>query len=207
MKNKGVIIELTALLDVILIMLFWVMINLKDQNENVKNEAETRIAEVQAENDELKDENSRLNEKYAQLEEKYSQLKDTVEKSGSEAVENQTALNDFGNGTVLTLFFEYDESLSDKEAKETALIIRCGSRELEKVDFSAAEITQEELAENIVSAIQKAGYGSDDTILCTFIYNGFKVRYDSRELVRDAIEQAEKSYRNIYCADIDIFIN
>ena len=39
MKNKGIIIELTALLDVILIMLFWVMLNMDRETEKIKTDA------------------------------------------------------------------------------------------------------------------------------------------------------------------------
>ena len=38
MKNKGIAIELTALLDVILIMLFWVMLNMDRETEKIKTE-------------------------------------------------------------------------------------------------------------------------------------------------------------------------
>ena len=60
MKGKGIIIELTALLDVILIMLFWVMMNMKDETEAVQNEAEAKVSEVQ--------------QKYSQLVEDYELL-------------------------------------------------------------------------------------------------------------------------------------
>ena len=44
MKNKGIAIELTALLDVILIMLFWVMMSMEHEKEVVHTEAEETIA-------------------------------------------------------------------------------------------------------------------------------------------------------------------
>ena len=48
-KNKGIVIELTALLDVIFIMLFWVMINVQESNTRVREEADSRVSQVQEE--------------------------------------------------------------------------------------------------------------------------------------------------------------
>ncbi len=49
MKNKGMIIELTSLLDVILIMLFWVMITSSDRAAQAENEAQKQIDDIREE--------------------------------------------------------------------------------------------------------------------------------------------------------------
>ena len=41
-KSKGIVIELTALLDVILIMLFWVMMNVQESQPSAVDQAEKR---------------------------------------------------------------------------------------------------------------------------------------------------------------------
>ncbi|MBR1750758.1 MAG: MMPL family transporter [Ruminococcus sp.] len=54
MKQKGIIIELTSLLDVILIMLFFVMMQSGQQSENAIKEADERVAKAQQEVQEQK---------------------------------------------------------------------------------------------------------------------------------------------------------
>ena len=44
-KNKGLIIELTSLLDVILIMLFWVMMASSDKADKAEAEADKKLGE------------------------------------------------------------------------------------------------------------------------------------------------------------------
>ena len=46
-KNKGIIIELTALLDVILIMLFWIMMNTRNGMNSAVTEAEKKAESAQ----------------------------------------------------------------------------------------------------------------------------------------------------------------
>ena len=49
MKNKGIVIELTALLDVILIMMFWLMMNIQNSNDNIRTDAEQRVSQAEQE--------------------------------------------------------------------------------------------------------------------------------------------------------------
>ena len=42
-KNKGIIIELTSLLDVILIMLFWLILNMSNTAANAEKKAQEQI--------------------------------------------------------------------------------------------------------------------------------------------------------------------
>lgn len=51
MKNKGLVIELTSLLDVILIMLFWVMMVSSDKADKAEENAQQQIADASAKAD------------------------------------------------------------------------------------------------------------------------------------------------------------
>ena len=47
-KNKGIIIELTSLLDIIMIMLFWVMLNVSNNAQDIEKKAQEKIDEANA---------------------------------------------------------------------------------------------------------------------------------------------------------------
>lgn len=57
-KNKGLIIELTSLLDVILIMLFWVMMNSSGKAEQAEENARIQAEQADAQIQQIKDETS-----------------------------------------------------------------------------------------------------------------------------------------------------
>ena len=42
-KNKGIIIELTSLLEIIMIMLFWVMLNVSNSAQNAEKKAQEKV--------------------------------------------------------------------------------------------------------------------------------------------------------------------
>ena len=55
-KNKGLIIELTSLLDVILIMLFWVMMNSSAKAEQAQENATTEIENANSQLEQIREE-------------------------------------------------------------------------------------------------------------------------------------------------------
>lgn len=55
-KNKGLIIELTSLLDVILIMLFWVMMNFSAKAEQAQENARTEIENANSQLEQIREE-------------------------------------------------------------------------------------------------------------------------------------------------------
>ena len=73
MKNKGIVIELTALLDVILIMMFWLMMNIQNNNDNIRTDAEQRVSHAEQEvadaNEKLSQAEERANKAVSDMEE------------------------------------------------------------------------------------------------------------------------------------------
>jgi len=55
-KSKGIVIELTALLDVIMIMLFWVMMNVQDSSKSASTAAEKKAAAAEQRLEETQEE-------------------------------------------------------------------------------------------------------------------------------------------------------
>lgn len=102
-KNKGLIIELTSLLDVILIMLFWVMMNSSGKAEEAENNARRQIEEANAEVTRIEEETS---EKLDEM----SEYVKTVE--GFENGEMLSISITYDNGSDLLTFQRAGEELS-----------------------------------------------------------------------------------------------
>ena len=82
MKSKGIIIEFTALLDVIFIILFWTMSSAQLENQQIRNEAESKIAEAESE---------------------VRKAWETAENINKNAADNQKALNSYRSGKIITV--------------------------------------------------------------------------------------------------------
>lgn len=186
MKNKGIAIELTALLDVILIMLFWVMMNMERQSENVREDAESRIAASEQKYEEMYDSmTSALNEKQAVID-KYEGLTDE-----SVAAANQKALDEFSEGRLITINLSYDSvgtmSVLDEKGELGNILIT----------------TREEIAGKITSCLADAGLGKDDVVLCAFVYDGDRARYKDVRVIELAAGDVTKTYSKFYCTFIN----
>ena len=106
MRNKGIAIELTALLDVILIMLFWVMLNMERENERVKTEAAEQAAAYEQQVAEMSDELDTVRSDHDRLQTEFDRY--VSENSESIAAANQKALDEFAEGRMITLNLTYD---------------------------------------------------------------------------------------------------
>ena len=113
MKQKGIVIELTSLLDVILIMLFFVMMQSSQQSESYREKADEEIAAAQAQTEQVKKE---LKEE----KQKEQMLKD--------------ALTGFEGGELYELKINFDETAD-------VLVLSFGGEELDRLGFEqTAEI-------------------------------------------------------------------
>jgi len=187
MKNKGIAIELTALLDVILIMLFWVMLNMEDQTEKAKTDAEEAIAAKQAEFDRRSDE---LQTELDMVKAQYERFLD--ENAEDVAVANQKALDEFAEGRMITLNLSYDAV--------GKLYILDESGELAHTMLNS----EEDIAENIKKVLKDSGLGRDDVILCALVYDGNRALYRDVNLVSSAAQSVGKEYNKFYCTYINI---
>ncbi|MBR6336797.1 MAG: hypothetical protein IKR76_03600 [Ruminococcus sp.] len=113
MKQKGIVIELTSLLDVILIMLFFVMMQSSRQSESYREQADEEIAAAQAQTEQAK-------------------LDLEVEKRKEQMLKD--ALTGFEGGELYELKINFDDS-SD------VLVLSFGGQELDRLGFEqTAEI-------------------------------------------------------------------
>lgn len=190
MKNKGIAIELTALLDVILIMLFWVMMNMGRENERVKNEAAEQAAAYEQRTEQLTQELDAARSDQERLREEFDRY--ISENSESIATANQKALDEFAEGRMITLNLSYDAV--------GKLFILDESGELGHTMLES----REKIAESIEEVLKESGLGNDDVILCALVYDGDRALYSDVKLVSAAAADVGKKYNNFYCTNINI---
>lgn len=190
MRNKGIAIELTALLDVILIMLFWVMLNMERENERVKTEAAEQAAAYEQQVADISDELDTVRADYDKVQAEFDRY--ISENSESIATANQKALDEFAEGRMITLNLTYDAVGKlyilgeDGELGHTLLTGR------------------EDITASIENVLKETGLGEDDVILCALVYDGDRALYSDVKLITGAADDVGKKYNNFYCTYINI---
>lgn len=187
-KSKGIVIELTALLDVIMIMLFWVMMNVKDSNEQVRADAENKVAMVQQQLDESRQEVDTIR---AQADAEVESAWEMAENINKNAAANQQALLGYEQGMLVTLNIRYDS--------DGMLYISNYDEQLGKAAISS----EDEVYDLIVAALQKAELKEDDVVLCALVYDSENSLYKHVKKVKAAVERVRNVYHSFYCTYID----
>lgn len=186
-KSKGIVIELTALLDVILIMLFWVMMNVQKDSESATADAEKQTAAAQHQLEEAQNELDRLTEKNAELSKKWN----AAENLNKDAAANLEALIGYEQGKLITLDINYDT--------DGKLYIYNSDERLGSVSLTS----ETEISGCITDSLKKAGLDEDDVILCVLIYDGSTSLYKHVKTVNAAVDAVRDEYKNFYCAYIN----
>ena len=176
-----------TLLDVILIMLFWVMLNMENQTEKAKEDAANAVAEQQAEFDRMSTE---LRAELDTVRAEYERFLD--ENAEDAAVANQKALDEFAEGRMITLNLSYDAV--------GKLYILDESGELAHTMLNS----EEDIAGSIMNVLEESGLGKDDVILCALVYDGSRALYRDVSLVSAAAERVGREYNKFYCTYINI---
>ncbi len=187
MRNKGIAIELTALLDVILIMLFWVMMSMERETERIKTDAEETVAAKQAEFDMKAEE---LTAELNSVKEQYERFLD--ENADNVAVANQKALDEFAEGRMITLSLSYDAV--------GKLFILDENGELAHTML----YSEDDIEDCIKNVLKDSGLSRDDVILCALVYDGNRALYKDVRMVTAAADDVGKEYSKFYCTYINI---
>ena len=191
-KSKGIVIELTALLDVILIMLFWMMMSLSQNNEDVVTKAQQQVADAQSQA-EIDKQNAQaqidsiLDDTSRQL----AEAQQKAENTDSLAAQNQQALDGYEQGMLVTLSLKYEQ-------QGDVLYISQNDEEV----FSQS-VSDTDMAQSIISSLQKLGLNEEDTVLCALVYDGDTVLYKDVNAVNAAVSQVHENYSNFYCTYIN----
>ena len=220
--KKSIIVELTALLDVIFIMLFWVMMNFKQDTENIRQESQQKISQAEIQAEEVREEliqaqqdaeNAR-NELLKARESEKSAVDELKRiKSEMESVKTQ-ADKEVAEAwaTARTIDRNAVENLLALENYEQGLLviinlnytgeihISCNGTE---INSATAGETKEQISEIIQNSLYALGISTENTVLCAFSYDGSTALYRDVKKVKGAIEDVKYIYSNLYCTYIN----
>lgn len=189
MKNKGIIIELTSLLDVIFIILFWVMIQMQEEQKLMKADTETQLAEA---NQQVEDALQQVEHIRNEADEKIAEVWKTAEELNQKAFANQRALDSFSQGNFMTVYLEYtpDGMISITEQRKT----------LAEISLKLAET---EISGKILDVIQESGISENEVVLCALVYDGSTALYKDVMKMNAVLKHVSIERPDFYCATMN----
>ena len=189
MKNKGIIIELTSLLDVIFIILFGVMMQLQQEQEQIKIDTESQLAEA---NQQVEEALQQVEDIRKEADEKIAEALQTAEELNSKAFANQNALNSFAQGNLITVYLEYlpDGIISITEQRNILAEI-------------SLELSEDVISARILSAIQESSIAEQEVILCALIYDGNTALYKDVLKLNAVLKNISEERPDFYCASMN----
>lgn len=190
-KSKGIIIELTSLLDIILIMLFWMMLNVSNSAQDAEKRAQEKIdaadakvvqiqSDAQKEIDSMKEQNQK---QIDQINEQNREMKQNAENM-------QSALDGFSSGKMVTLEMKFKDG-SD------VIYVSQGTHDAKTVTVD------DKLAENLAEVLNSYGLDKNSIILAAFMYDGNSVLYRDVDKVQNVLSTIKGNYKNIYFTHIN----
>ena len=174
-KNKGIVLELTSLLDVIMIMLFWVMTDVSASADSQKEDAKAQVQAVTQQLEEQKQksadelENLRKNMQ-KQIDEAYKK----AENINSNAAKNQQALDGYTQGMLISLDMR-NENGTDK-----------------------LYISRNDISGRLISLFEGLGAADGEVMLAAVVYDGDAVLYRNMRIVENAVQAVSDKYENVY---------
>lgn len=202
MKNKGIIIELTSLLDVILIMLFWLMMNLQEQNKNISQEAEQRIAQAEETVANAEKISADSVEELEKIKAEMIELRESTDKEITEAWKKAASINDTATANLQALeMFEQGSFIMIDLCYDISgeVTISDNNNNIGQTDIlSYTNISQE-----LINSFENSGFSTDNTIICAVTYNGGQALYKDIRAVRMAVDEVKKIYPSFYCTYIN----
>ena len=182
-KNKGIVLELTSLLDVIMIMLFWVMTDVSASADSQKEDAK---AQVQAVTQQLEEQEQKSADELENLrEDMQKQIDEAYKKAeniNSNAAKNQQALDGYTQGMLISLDMR-NENGSDKLY----------------IDEDIMTVTpDEDISGRLISLFEGLGAADGEVMLAAVVYDGDAVLYRNMRIVENAVQAVSDKYENVY---------
>lgn len=153
MKLREIILDFTSLLDVIMIILFWFIINYRAQAQEQIAQAEQSAAEA------IASASRQMDEAEALRQQADAELQAMAEANEKQA-ENLQAMVEFGKGENVRIFLCMAEN-------DWWLDVYKGETQLGTVDND----NDKQIGLKLNNVLRDAGYAADDTILCVFTYD------------------------------------
>ena len=191
MKIREIILDFTSLLDIIMIMLFWVMLNVSNSAQNAEKKAQEKVDAANAKvvqaqkdaQDEIERAKQQNQKELDDMNKKNQEIKQAAE-------DMQQALDGFGNGKMVTLEMKYEDS-------HDVIYISQGIEEKKTVSVD------EKLKDSLSAALNSYGLDKNSIILTAFVYDGDSVLYRDVEKVQSTLSSIKSNYKNIYYTHIN----
>ena len=185
-KSKGLVLELTSLLDVIMIMLFWVMTNSSSTAAKAEEKADKKVKNAQ---NRIESAEKKLDEQAKEYDEKIEELKaqayDQQKALNEDAAKNQQAINDYKDGLLITL------NIRNENGTDLLSVSR-GNTQLSEHKIS------DKLYDELDLALASMGVSGDNAALAAVVYDGDAVLYNDLSAVRDTVSKLSQLHKNIY---------
>lgn len=201
MKFKEILLDFTSLLDVIMIILFWFILNYHNQTVEIQNkanqmmnDAESIVAEVDEKKAELDEREQELLEQQSEIESMLDEIKDADERKGA----NIAGLNEFQKGINLTakLVREDDGKFILLIYKGNDLNSELADEEIALSDFNADKFSM---------IIHKYEYEEDDAVLLELVYNNEEIGSNKAVgIIDDVLEEIKDEYPYLYVRKLKI---
>ena len=168
-KNKGIVLELTSLLDVIMIMLFWVMTDVSASADSQKEDAKAQVQAVTQQLEEQKQKSAdELENLRKDMQKQIDEAYKKAENINSNAAKNQQALDGYTQGMLISLDMR-NENGTDK------LYISRNDEDIMTVTPDDGEV-----------------------MLAAVVYDGDAVLYRNMRIVENAVQAVSDKYENVY---------
>lgn len=190
MKKRDLLLDFTTLLDVTLIIIFFFVLFSHLDSENNKERTEIKLNELEIAIQQAEKKESKADNLIAQLEKEIQFVNDYDERQAS----NIEEMIQYGKSGNVKLFLDLQES-----GWVTRVV--CKKEVVAEIKSNA------NIGKEITTAIQNAGYNTNATIFCDFIFDGSLPGTASAYLMtKNGLEEVKKTYAFLYYSETDLSI-
>lgn len=197
-RKKEAVLDFTSLLDIVLIILFFFILFSYMETGEAREKAEAAAAEAAAVSETADRREAEAVYKIKEAETAKQQAMDELEAVRSvnkNAGANLEALQEFNRNENLLLRMDISAD-GDR-------IVIAAYRNNEKIDDISSD-SGSDISADLIRLFGNCGYTSDDTILCSFMYDSSaRGSYSAYSNVQQAFRKAKDIYKSLYISETD----
>ncbi len=189
-KKRDIFLDFTSLLDVTLILIFFFVIFSHMEDAENAQKTEDKLAELESA---LMDAEER-EEAAAGLEELLKSELEIVRGEDERGADNLESMLEFAKGGNIKMLLVMDGA-------KWSIKVSQGDEVLTKIT------NDEELEARLLQTLKDAGYTSEDTLLCEFIFNGSEAGTASAyRKIQNALTGVKGTFAYLYCSETDLSV-
>lgn len=211
MKRKKISLDFTSLLDIMMIILFFFIINFKSSVDSAQADAAKVQADAIKEKEsyelkleQLKEDKQKFEEEKEEWQKQADSELDKIREVDKNAAANAEALLNFQKGAVFKINLEEIETETKWKIK-----IYNGDDPNPISEISSdifGNINSFDIKNELNNILDENRFKKDDVIICVFMYSendkGTSRITDRGNLIEKIKSVSEDKYKNFYCADI-----